>query len=54
MKLPHAIPQNKTAQEQTWKKTEARAMLYPRRSKEKSPTAAITTPIAVNTTERVT
>lgn len=38
----------------TWKKTEVRAMLYPKRSKEKSPSAAMTTPAAVNITERVT
>lgn len=38
----------------TWKKTEMKAMLYPKRSKEKSPRAAMRTPAAVNITERVT
>lgn len=38
----------------TWKKTEMKAMLYPKRSKEKSPRAAMRTPAAVNMTERVT
>lgn len=37
-----------------WKKTEVRAMLYPKKSNEKSPSAAITTPPAVNITERDT
>lgn len=44
----------RNVQNQTWKKTEVRAMLYPTRSKEKSPSAATTTPAAVNITERVT
>jgi len=38
----------------TWKKTDVRAMQYPYRSKEKSPSAAIRTPAAVQITERVT
>lgn len=38
----------------TWKKTEIKAMLYPTRSKEKSPSAAIRTPAAVRSTERIT
>lgn len=38
----------------TWKKTEVRAMVYPKRSKEKSPSAAMMTPTATNTTESVT
>lgn len=35
----------------TWKNTEVRAILYPKRSKEKSPKAAMMTPTAVNITE---
>lgn len=38
----------------TWKNTEISAMLYPKISMEKSPSAAMTTPAAVNITERVT
>lgn len=38
----------------TWKKTEVRAMVYPKRSKEKSPNAAMMTPKAVTRTERDT
>lgn len=38
----------------TWKKTDVRAMVYPNRSKEKSPIAAIMTPSAVSITERHT
>jgi len=38
----------------TKKKMETKAMLYPKRSKEKSPRVAMRTPAAVNITERAT
>lgn len=38
----------------TWKKTDVKAKPYPKRSKEKSPRAAITQPAAVSSTDRAT
>jgi hypothetical protein len=37
-----------------WKKTDVKAKPYPKRSKEKSPRAAITQPAAVSSTDRAT
>lgn len=42
---------NRRPKDITWKRTEVRAMPYPKRSKEKSPNAAMITPAAVKITE---
>jgi SPX domain protein involved in polyphosphate accumulation len=50
----NSFGRNKSRSKTTWKKTDVNAILYPYRSKEKSPSAAIRTPAAVQITERVT
>jgi len=48
------LREGKEQMKPTWKKTDVKAKPYPKRSKEKSPRAAITQPAAVSSTDRAT